>query len=256
MSVILVNGFGPFIARGPHPNLVVLWRAPDVGKVYHRPTTSSNPLKAASSGVFRIVCSEDYLHESLKGHNLLWAVKPKSSEGMLKLESKADSDRGLKTPERGFESRAVLLSRHLVCELKRGVSTRLLSQIIFRANYSSELRPLTGYFDEGHANRFLAEGRDIGLADRIPVKWKTAKSQRVATLLRTAIGTLFKVACKLKAEENGYLKFARPQKYNGFRPDRTALRKTPRGWLPSNVIRKDHAGFVLMDSKLEVRPLS
>lgn len=59
-----------------------------------------------------------------------------------------------------------------------------------------------------------------------------------------------------KAEESGYLKLARSQEYNGSRPDRTALRKTPRGWLPSNVITKDHAGFVSMDSRLKVRPLS
>ena len=43
------------------------------------------------------------------------------------------------------------------------------------------------------------------------------------------------------------VKSSRSQRYNGFRPDRTALRKTSRGWLPSDIRHKDHAGFVLMD---------
>ena len=46
----------------------------------------------------------------------------------------------------------------------------------------------------------------------------------------------------------------RSQKYNGFRPDRTGLRKTPSSWLPANVKRKDHPGFVLMDSRIKESP--
>ena len=51
-------------------------------------------------------------------------------------------------------------------------------------------------------------------------------------------------------------KSSRTQRYNGFRPDRTAPRKTPCGWLSTNVRRKDHAGFVSMDMEVKVRPLS
>ncbi len=39
-----------------------------------------------------------------------------------------------------------------------------------------------------------------------------------------------------------------------FRPDRTGLRKTPSSWLPANVIRKDHPGFVLIGLKVKEGP--
>ena len=33
--------------------------------------------------------------------------------------------------------------------------------------------------------------------------------------------------------------------HDGFRPDRTGLRKTPSSWLPANEIRKGHPGFMV-----------
>ncbi len=46
----------------------------------------------------------------------------------------------------------------------------------------------------------------------------------------------------------------RSQQYNGSRPDRTGLRKTPSSWLPANEINKDHPGFVLKDMKVKESP--
>lgn len=44
------------------------------------------------------------------------------------------------------------------------------------------------------------------------------------------------------------------EKYNGFRPDRTGLRKTPSSWLPANEISKDHPGFVLIGHEVQESP--
>ncbi len=44
--------------------------------------------------------------------------------------------------------------------------------------------------------------------------------------------------------------------HDGFRPDRTGLRKTPSSWLPANERNKDHPGFMVSWTKVKERPLS